>query len=53
MPFAIANSQEITPKGCPETTDMINLILGQVASPRLWQDTLELVILQKTWRTLQ
>ena len=32
--------------------DKMNLILGQVASPSLWQDIPEVVILQGTWRIL-
>ena len=53
MSWAIANGQGITPKGCPETIDMMNLILEQVASPTLWQDTPEVGILHRTWKTLQ
>ena len=41
MSWAIVNGQGITPKGCSETIDMMNLILEQVASPTLWQDTPE------------
>ena len=53
MPWAIANGLEISPKGCPGMIEMMNkLILGQMASPSLRQDTTEVVIVQGTWRTL-
>ena len=48
MPWPVANSVEIFPKGFPEKIDMMNLIFGQVANLSLWQDIPEVMILQGT-----